>query len=124
MKKTCEFLELLFLIDEEDENCDLFECPHNIFWRGLNLKCHETEISRRLKNCMLMVCEPIPTRKIGQMYGLPETKIKTLFLSERDSNQCVEVVRTAIRPPHSLRKGRSLHERNPYKRRQHLSCGR
>jgi len=50
MKKTCHVLELLFLIHEEDENCDIYECPHNIFWKELYLERHKTETSRRLKN--------------------------------------------------------------------------
>ena len=81
MKKTCEVLELLLLIDEEDENCDIFDCPHNIFWKELNLERHETDTSKRLKNCMLMVCEPISLGKIGEMYGYPGVKVKKLLPS-------------------------------------------
>ena len=69
LRRICEVLEYLFLIDEEDENRDLYKCPHNIFWKRLGLKRHKTETSRRLKNCMLMVDEPIPLRKIARGRG-------------------------------------------------------
>jgi len=124
MKRTCEVLELLFLIDEEDENCDLFECPHNIFWKRLHLERHETKTSRRLKNCMLMVDQPITIRKIGEMYGLPEAKIKRLFLSERHSNRCGEALRTVLHPSHSLRKSGHHHGTIAYKRQETLSSRR
>ena len=87
MKRICEVLECLFLIDEEDENCDLYECPHNIFWKRLGLERHETATSRRLKNCMLMVHEPIPLRRIGEMYGIPEGGVKNFFLPARGLNR-------------------------------------
>jgi hypothetical protein len=107
LRRICEVLEVLFLIDEEDENCDLYECPHKIFWKRLGLERHETVTSRRLKNCMLMVDEPIPIRKIGEMYGLPEAGIKSLFLPERHLNR--------PRPSRTLKKGGGGHERPVHK---------
>jgi len=82
LKNSCRVLECLLLIDEEDENCDLFICPHNIFWERLGLERHETETSRCLKNCMLMVNKPISPRKIGEMYGLREERVKNILLTE------------------------------------------
>jgi len=102
---------LLFLIDEEDKNCDIYECPHNIFWQELNLERHKTETSRRLKNCMLMASEPIPIGKINEMYGLPETKVKELSLSERHLNRWVEAMRSVLHPSYLLRKGGYHHEK-------------
>ena len=60
------------------DSCCNYECPHNLFWEGLNLKreeTHTTKRSREIRNCCCLIKKPWTAREIGNVWGLPVKKI-------------------------------------------------
>jgi hypothetical protein len=53
--------------------CMNYQCPHNLFWKGLNLSPENFKITNRaleIGNCCCMISEPWSAEEIREVWGL------------------------------------------------------
>jgi hypothetical protein len=53
--------------------CTNYQCPHNLFWKGLNLNPENFKITNRaleIGNCCCLINEPWSTEEIREVWGL------------------------------------------------------
>jgi len=53
--------------------CMKYQCPHNLFWEGLNLNPENLKITDRaleIGNCCCLINEPWSAEEIGDVWGL------------------------------------------------------
>jgi hypothetical protein len=53
--------------------CMNYQCPHNLFWKGLNLNPENFKITNRaleIGNCCCLINEPWSTEEIREVWGL------------------------------------------------------
>ena len=58
--------------------CMDYQCPHNLFWKGLRLKPEKFKITNRslgIGNCCCLINEPWTAEEIREVWGLPMEKI-------------------------------------------------
>ena len=59
--------------------CWNLECPHNLFWKKLNLeigKIHITMKALEIGNCCCSIRNPWTIEEIEAVWGLPKSKIR------------------------------------------------
>jgi hypothetical protein len=60
------------------KTCLNYECPHNLFWKGLRLNPEKFKITNRsleIGNCCCLINEPWTAEEIGEAWGLTMEKI-------------------------------------------------
>jgi len=60
-----------------------YQCPHNLFWKGLNLnpkKFKITDRSLEIGNCCCLINEPWSAEEIREVWGL---RIESIMRCER-----------------------------------------
>jgi hypothetical protein len=58
--------------------CMNYQCPHNLFWKGLNLNPENFKITNRaleIGNCCWLINEPWSEEDIREAWGLPTENI-------------------------------------------------
>ena len=53
--------------------CMNYQCPHNLFWKGLNLNPENFKITNRaleIRNCCCLINEPWSAEEIREVWGL------------------------------------------------------
>jgi hypothetical protein len=63
----------------DTEPCLNYECPHNLFWRGLKLnmgRIHLTEKALRIRNCCRFISKPWTPEEIAKAWGLTKREVK------------------------------------------------
>jgi len=58
--------------------CMNYQCPHNLFWKGLRLNPEKFKITNRsleIGNCCCLINEPWTAKEIREVWGLTMEKI-------------------------------------------------
>ena len=58
--------------------CMSYQCPHNLFWKGLNLHPENFKITNKaleIGNCCCLINEPWTAEEIREVWGLTMEKI-------------------------------------------------